>query len=115
MRSEAVLDEFETYCAQKFQISATLNIDLVEFWMKNSIRFPTVAKFALDVLTAQATSVPSEQLFSKGGLVVNKRRSLLSPDTVQAVLCLESWKRKNISGIVVEAPTVVEVVDVDSD
>ncbi|KAL0249233.1 hypothetical protein GEMRC1_004466 [Eukaryota sp. GEM-RC1] len=86
--------ELEIYLAEGVVRLDSFNLDLIKYWQKNVTRFPVMAKFALDTLTAQATSVPCEQLFFKAGLVVNKRRSMLSPDSVQAVLCLSSWRRK---------------------
>ncbi|KAL0219604.1 hypothetical protein P9112_005257 [Eukaryota sp. TZLM1-RC] len=75
------------------------NVDLVDFWWKNLNRYPMLARLALDVMTAQATSVPCEQLFAESGLVVNKKRTLLSAESVQAVLCSESWRKKAVGGV----------------
>ncbi|KAL0215925.1 hypothetical protein P9112_008109 [Eukaryota sp. TZLM1-RC] len=75
------------------------NVDLNNFWWKNLNRYPKLAHLALDVMSARATSVLCGQLFANAGLVVNKRRSLLSTESVQAVLCLKSWKKKPVEDV----------------
>jgi hypothetical protein len=48
-------------------------------------------KMARFYLGIPATSVSSEQLFSKAGNLVVKRRSSLKPETVQMMLCVQNW------------------------
>ncbi|KAL0235742.1 hypothetical protein GEMRC1_002324 [Eukaryota sp. GEM-RC1] len=47
--------------------------------------------YAKNFMTTQASSVPSEQLFSQAGCVVTKLRASLSSDSIEVVLCLKSW------------------------
>ncbi len=45
---------------------------------------------AFDVLCVPATSVPSEQIFSKARDIITKRRNKLSDNSIKSVMCLNS-------------------------
>ena len=44
---------------------------------------------ARDVLTVPVSTVASETAFSVGGRVVSKKRCNLSPEAIEAVVCLK--------------------------
>ena len=44
---------------------------------------------ACDVLTVSVSTVASEAAFSAGGRVVSKKRCNLSPQAIEAVVCLK--------------------------
>ena len=46
---------------------------------------------ARDYLVIQATSVPSEQMFSVAKFTVNPTRNRLNPEKVKESLCLKTW------------------------
>ena len=46
---------------------------------------------ARDVLTVLVSIVASKAAFSAGGRVVSKKRSNLSPQAIEAVVCLKDW------------------------
>ena len=62
--------------------------NLLNWWKVNESRFPTLAKMARCYLCVPATSVPSERVFSTAGLVINDRRSSLSPENVDMLIFL---------------------------
>jgi len=51
--------------------------------------YPTLAKIALDVLPAQASSVPCEQLFSGGKEIAVTRRAQLGADLFEQLQMLK--------------------------
>lgn len=55
------------------------NSNSFNWWSVNKARFPNVAAVARAYLAIPATSVASERMFSKCGLVVSDRRSKISP------------------------------------
>jgi hypothetical protein len=70
------------------------DINPIEYWRANAVRFPGLARMAIDYLGIPATSVPAESIFSKAGHVVSKKRNRLSSQTIKETLCLNSWYTK---------------------
>ena len=66
----------------------TPNTNPLHWWKQNSHRFPYLSEVAKRVLCIPATSVPSERIFSKSGLVVNKQRASLKPSNVDMIVFL---------------------------
>lgn len=67
---------------------ATPSLDTcpLQWWQTNSLNLPTLSKFARKLLSIQATSVPSERLFSDAGELVSSRRSRLSAINIDMLL-----------------------------
>ncbi len=51
------------------------------------------ATLARTYLAIPATSVPSEQIFSQAGLILNKKRPALSPEHANHLICLHENAR----------------------
>ena len=47
---------------------------------------------ARDLLTVPISSVASEQVFSLSGRVIEERRTRLSDDIIEALMCLKDWE-----------------------
>ncbi len=66
--------------------------DLPEvWWQRNGKDYPILRKLALQYFTVQATSVPSERVFSASGNIVSDRRARLSPEHINQLVVLHSW------------------------
>ena len=50
------------------------------WWRNNELRFPSLAQLARRYLCVPATSVSTERIFLIAGLVINNKRSSLTPD-----------------------------------
>ena len=59
----------------------------------NSNKYPILSLSAKDVLAVPASTVPSESTFSIGGKIIDLLRCSLSTDTVEALICSQSWLR----------------------
>jgi hypothetical protein len=81
-------DEIETYFNSPKEYN---EVDPIYFWKNNSNVYPVLSKIAFDFLVIPATSVPSEQIFSKSGSLITKLRNRLDKSTVQSVMLLQSW------------------------
>ncbi|OWB76091.1 hypothetical protein B5S32_g240 [[Candida] boidinii] len=66
------------------------NHNSIDFWA-HAPMLPTLRKMARYYLAIQASSVPVERLFSKCQLFLTDQRNKLSPETLQALVCLHSW------------------------
>ena len=78
------VNEFQLYLETKI----TEFVDVMDWWKLNKNSFPKLARLARRYLSIQATSVPSERLFSAAGQTISKRRSALSSDTADKLLFL---------------------------
>lgn len=63
-------------------------ISALEWWKSHEVLYPNMSVLAKHYLCITASSVPCERVFSKGGWLVSKRRSSLSPNTVSQLMFL---------------------------
>ena len=69
------------------------------FWRDNQRRFPILRQLAKMLFAAQCSSAQSERDFSSCGLTLTERRTLHSPETVEALEILysaEKHEKKNL-------------------
>ncbi|KAK9944088.1 hypothetical protein M0R45_009672 [Rubus argutus] len=69
-----------------------LEFNLLGWWRSHEAVYPVLSMVARDLLTVPASTVASEAAFSAGGRVVSEKRASLSPNTIQALICLNDWK-----------------------
>ncbi|KAK0137888.1 Zinc finger BED domain-containing protein 1 [Merluccius polli] len=60
------------------------------WWKSRSVIYPRLTRLMMERLCVVATSVPSERVFSKMGLIISERRSRLSPSKAQQVMFLNA-------------------------
>jgi hypothetical protein len=64
----------------------------LEWWKQNEFRFPRLAVLAKKYLSIQATSAPSERIFSKAGRIISTLRTRLSSAIAGKLLYVsENW------------------------
>jgi hypothetical protein len=66
-------------------------ISPLKYWKSNQSRFPALSEMARKYLSINATSVPSERLFSRAKRITNTTNANLSPDNVKANVLLACW------------------------
>ncbi|CAK8576547.1 unnamed protein product [Lathyrus sativus] len=88
--SAAGTSELDVYLAEQ-RLPPSIGFDILAFWTERSRRCLDLAKMACDVLSIPITTVASEFAFSIGVRVLNKYRSSLKDDIVQALMCARSW------------------------
>ena len=69
--------------------------DSLEFWRKNHIKYPVLSQVVRRLFSYQATSVPSERLFSAAKYMVWDRRSSLAPEKMDKMLIIYQFLKKN--------------------
>jgi hypothetical protein len=80
-------DELYHYLAEK---TPTKETQPLQWWAMNEHRFRKLSHLVKYYLSIPATSTPSEQLFSKAGNVINKKRNSLKPKAIDAILFLNA-------------------------
>jgi hypothetical protein len=68
-------------------------LDIINWWMGNATKYPTLSRIARDLFAVPALSVPSESAFSMARRTINDFRSSLTPETVEALICTQDWYR----------------------
>jgi len=98
----ARLDDFADLCdpeeqgternelAEYINLKVSKDTDLIQFWLDNKSVLPKLYTVARQVLCVPATSAASERVFSTAGRLLEKRRTNLSPATVNSLLFLHS-------------------------
>ena len=71
-----------------------LSTDCLEFWRLHHEKYPILSQIARRLLCYQATSVPSERLFSAAGYMVWDRRASLHPEKVNKIMVINQYQMK---------------------
>jgi hypothetical protein len=82
-----------------------LQIEPLEWWKLNSIRFPILSIMAKAYLSIMATSAPIEREFSIFSNIITRSRNSLDEQTARMTILLKSWK---VPEILVEEPEIIE-------
>ena len=83
--NEAIQGEIKSYLAGP---NAPVTIEPLEWWQQHEPTFPRVSLLAKKYLCIQATSAPSERVFSTGGNIVTCQRAVLKPEKVDQLIFL---------------------------
>lgn len=75
-------DEFQKYISFP---GIDFTEDPLKWWAVNALLFPSLSVLAKKYLTCQATSVPSERVFSKGGHVCDNKTCLTGEHAEQLI------------------------------
>ena len=75
----------------KLRVDRKSNVDILDFWKANQFRYPQLSLMARDILTIPISTVASESAFSTGGRVLDKYRSALKENIVEALICTRDW------------------------
>jgi hypothetical protein len=87
-------DELDRYLIMDIDKTVLLN-DPLTFWKAQSQQFPLLSKLAKQIHSIPATSTSVERQFSAAGLVINERRTNLSPHQLDNILLIRSVQKLN--------------------
>ncbi|CAL2264969.1 unnamed protein product [Prunus armeniaca] len=68
------------------------NFNILDWWKAHEKNFPVLSIMACDVLTTPVSTVASESAFSAGGRVLDEKRTRLTPQICEALMCLKDWE-----------------------
>ena len=94
-RTSTVADEVDRYLDE----DSTEDDDPLAWWKQKEPLYPRVARLARKYLALPASSAPSERIFSKMNVVVDKRRASLDPDRVERMVYIKENKAKVALGV----------------
>lgn len=61
------------------------------YWQLQSQQYPTLSKFAINILTILASAADCERTFSELGDMLGTRRLRMKVELITALQCLKSW------------------------
>uniref|UniRef100_A0A0A9HII7 HAT C-terminal dimerisation domain-containing protein n=1 Tax=Arundo donax TaxID=35708 RepID=A0A0A9HII7_ARUDO len=111
-----VPSELEAYLAKPL-IPCCGKFNILAWWKSNSLEYPTLSRIARDILVVPTSTVAAESAFSTGGRLISDFRCRLTPETMEALVCLQDWMRasgssklrmENILAMVVEQADLTE-------
>ncbi|KAF0297603.1 putative AC transposase [Amphibalanus amphitrite] len=70
--------------------------DILSYWRGKENELPLLAKVARSILAIPASNTSSERSFSVAGRVIEERRTRLAPDSVDALLFLNSQAKREL-------------------
>ncbi|CAN0905773.1 Zinc finger BED domain-containing protein RICESLEEPER 2 [Linum grandiflorum] len=73
--------------------------DVLGWWKGNEVKYPVLSAMAKDILAIPISTVASESCFSTGGRVLDDFRSSLTPQIVEALICVEDWLRTSYGSV----------------
>jgi hypothetical protein len=84
----------ETYLS-KVPIRRNEHFNILAWWQMSSAEYPTLSRMARDILAIPASTIASESVFNIGPRVLSDFRSRMTPETVEALVCLQDWIKAN--------------------
>ena len=100
---------------QKLGLQGYSNSSLIEWWYKQRHQWPTLSRFAIEILSIAAMSDDVERVFSGCRRTISWERARLGLDKVEAVECLGSWFPLNAEDEVGGLGDDSEDTSIDSD
>ncbi|XP_021980961.2 zinc finger BED domain-containing protein DAYSLEEPER-like [Helianthus annuus] len=80
-----------TLYLEEQNVDRKVELDVLQYWKENQVRYPKLAIMARDILSIPITTVASASSFSIGGRVLSKYRTSLLSSNVEALLCTRDW------------------------
>ncbi|KAL5776902.1 hypothetical protein ACOSP7_009828 [Xanthoceras sorbifolium] len=91
--SSTYVSEVDVYINTSFEFLDTPDFNVLQWWREHATNFPILAIIAKQIFGTPVSTVAVEQEFSAGGNVLDERRALLSPDSIQIQVCVDDWTK----------------------
>ncbi|GLB39419.1 hypothetical protein LshimejAT787_0605810 [Lyophyllum shimeji] len=90
----------------------TKDTDVVVWWQDNHQKYPTLGRMALDILPAQASSIPCERLFSGSKQTADARRTKLGAKVFEELQIMKYAWRRDVSDFAAMNSRYIEEIDI---
>ncbi|KAL5808590.1 hypothetical protein ACOSQ3_029281 [Xanthoceras sorbifolium] len=91
--SSTYVSEVDVYINTFFEFLDTPDFNVLQWWREHETNFPILAIIAKQIFGTPVSTVAVEHKFSAGGNVLDERRALLSPDSIQIQVCVDNWTK----------------------
>lgn len=91
--------EFDSYLEETL-LPNDPDFDILTWWKTQGVKHPILRLIARDIFAIPVSTVASEAAFSTSGRVVNKHRSRLIPETLEALMCSQDWLWERLDGLI---------------
>eukprot|EP00267_Zea_mays_P042783 XP_020394808.1 zinc finger BED domain-containing protein RICESLEEPER 2 [Zea mays] len=82
--------ELDAYLEEEF-VRTDERFEILSWWRTNANKYPVLSAMARDLLAIPLSTVPSESAFSAGGRILADNRSLMTPETLECLVCCKDW------------------------
>ena len=93
------MNDVDRYLVDESINPMTRSFEVLLWWKDNANRYSILSLIARDILAIPISTVASESAFSTSGRILDSFRSSLSPKMVEALVCTQSWLKRNNEGI----------------
>ncbi|KAK2653495.1 hypothetical protein Ddye_013351 [Dipteronia dyeriana] len=108
--------EIETYHSTNFEFIRDDDVDQFDIlhWLREHQKhFPILSIIAKQILATPVSTVVVEQNFSAGKNILDARRSLLSPESIQVQVCVDEWTKAEYRQQEMEPEVIYDFFDDD--
>jgi len=97
--SSYVHTELDLYLNEPKLQRTQQELDIIHWWQFEGTKYPTLQKIARDIMAISVTAVSPETVFGNGERIISSpHRSRLSPQILEAVMCVQAWSRADMLG-----------------
>jgi len=82
------MNELVSFCLESME---TDGIDILSYWKRNKITYPTLTMMARDTFVVPVLIVPSESCFSSANRILTYKHNKLGAKTFKRLVCLKDW------------------------
>nr|KAJ0221048.1 hypothetical protein LSAT_V11C200064420 [Lactuca sativa] len=82
--------EFDRYLEEGIEPESQ-DFDILMWWKLRATKYPILQAIARDILAIPVSTVASKSAFSTSGRLISPHRSRLKPNTIEALMCAQSW------------------------
>ncbi|KAK3218867.1 hypothetical protein Dsin_012837 [Dipteronia sinensis] len=111
--SSGSISELDRYLETSHEFLEDSEFSIQVWWKDHEQIFPILAIIAKQILGTPVSTVAVEQEFSAGGNILEPRRSVICPQTLEAQACLDDWTKAKYRQQEIEAEIVNDFFEDD--